>query len=1193
MQDRPLFDDESLPLWLRSGGITFAGRKRATSTQAMAAVNASATPEVTIFLTNELPPWMKKADTQPTLNNPAWMQFVDIEPQTVIPPFMKRAGVTETSELSWNQAGNAANSGLPARTGLTGALPWMQGVSDAPSSDERPARPALTGALPWMQGVSDEADRPGQSVSQVESMPWDMVSPTDTVETTSQRTGEDIDIFAAESPLAAEPPTAETLFEPEPEPPAEPPKPKGMLNRVLPTTPEAVPASPDFDWLNNAPAEAAPVDNFDFLHGQSDPVMPIMQPEMDWTNALPSEVAPPETAPTQSTPEPIAFSPSEIADTSDMDWLNAVNETPVNETPIAPTPELEQEQQLTDFSWMDEFSAPRAAPDNASAMPTPQTLSAVQEPPAEPKIRRLGSQQQPGEQTPQEPPKIKKLGSLQGSMPPPDAIEPEVSEPEPELPAANFDDMFAEMGIVDSSPEMPNLDTLFGSSGSFGEPEQPTSSDVELPSFDAMFGAPAADTSAPEMPGDIPDWMRDMAPSEASSNASSATVSSDLPDWMQTFPSADTPAEPEAGLNADIPDWMRDMAPSEASSAAPSSEHDLPDWMQDMPVAEPTPISAGVDTGAGDFDWLSQMDASAFESPATPASETAFDMAVSDERPAPGEPEGFKLDFSIPTSKDIDAILSQAAAEAEAQPEHMAESLPIPPVSEEINLDEAFSDDFEIPILTTPSGSSPDLPRLGGDTFEDESEPNFDAVPAAAPAENLDELPSWVADLKPTAGPVPIKIGDQEVRLEEKPVNQLDDQLRALLERQRKLQRANTKLDEGAPSTGLASGILSSVSGAIDVAPTITNLPTVAIPLATPQATDEQNKRAKIIRSLLELDESAPVESATPDPKAEVRAAAKSRAALLRAGFKIDRLVISLVLVLVIFAPFMSNAFSNVLPVPTQPDSQSMHDAFVGKLKNVGAGKPILVAFEYGPTAAGELDDLAVLLLQDIFKVKGYPVVVSTNAAGILHAESLLSRMHLSSDPNSPLAKAGTDYIVLRYMPGGAAGVHAIANALTGSGDLNTGLLFARDIAGNPTSLTSAVLAQMRTNPALVFAESTDDVRNWAEQYNTSTTLIGAAGNVPASQRLSLLLVSTTASAAVAQAYATSSTDSTGFTRITGPLVGLRDTITYAPGSANPALLRRWQSVGLTALVGGLIILLGMVANAILRAVRSRANREL
>ena len=84
MNERPLFDDESLPLWLRVGGITFAGRKRATSEVAAVVADAGYT---NVYLTADLPPWMKKADTTPALHTPEWMTLEEIEPITIIAPF--------------------------------------------------------------------------------------------------------------------------------------------------------------------------------------------------------------------------------------------------------------------------------------------------------------------------------------------------------------------------------------------------------------------------------------------------------------------------------------------------------------------------------------------------------------------------------------------------------------------------------------------------------------------------------------------------------------------------------------------------------------------------------------------------------------------------------------------------------------------------------------------------------------------------------------------------------------------------------------------------------------------------------------------------------------------------------------------------------------------------------------------------
>src|SRR4051812_1584390 len=101
--DRPLFDDESLPNWLKKPGITFVGRKRQT-------IETPAQPVVT--------PPLKMATTE----MPVWMQNVETD---------------------------AANTQAPAESGATplklatGEMPvWMQNTASEPAEAAAPS---------WMQ----------------------------------------------------------------------------------------------------------------------------------------------------------------------------------------------------------------------------------------------------------------------------------------------------------------------------------------------------------------------------------------------------------------------------------------------------------------------------------------------------------------------------------------------------------------------------------------------------------------------------------------------------------------------------------------------------------------------------------------------------------------------------------------------------------------------------------------------------------------------------------------------------------------------------------------------------------------------------------------------------------------------------------------------------------------------------------
>ena len=112
---------------------------------------------------------------------------------------------------------------------------------------------------------------------------------------------------------------------------------------------------------------------------------------------------------------------------------------------------------------------------------------------------------------------------------------------------------------------------------------------------------------------------------------------------------------------------------------------------------------------------------------------------------------------------------------------------------------------------------------------------------------------------------------------------------------------------------------------------------------------------------------------------------------------KFDRLVIALLLSIAVILPFVSApARIGDLP-PKQFAAGSRQQAVFDRLDSVKPRELVLVAAEYGPTGAGELDTALDALLRHIMLRGGRPVVVSGNAVGLLHARNILDE--IAGDP--------------------------------------------------------------------------------------------------------------------------------------------------------------------------------------------------
>ena len=105
--------------------------------------------------------------------------------------------------------------------------------------------------------------------------------------------------------------------------------------------------------------------------------------------------------------------------------------------------------------------------------------------------------------------------------------------------------------------------------------------------------------------GDLPDWVKAMAPTGASmedstpqAGADEDLTQDDIPDWLlglddvQSTPSDEQPAAEQAPLEGDLPDWLESMKPAENAlpesqpqeqmMADSTSDDDLPDWLKSI-----------------------------------------------------------------------------------------------------------------------------------------------------------------------------------------------------------------------------------------------------------------------------------------------------------------------------------------------------------------------------------------------------------------------------------------------------------------------------------------------------------------------------------------------------------------------------------------------------------------------------------
>ena len=239
-------------------------------------------------------------------------------------------------------------------------------------------------------------------------------------------------------------------------------------------------------------------------------------------------------------------------------------------------------------------------------------------------------------------------------------------------------------------------------------------------------------------PGDLPDWVKAMAPEEP---AASPAKEEELPDWINKI---DKSALPAASESTDQPDWMSQL---EQPAAQPAE--DQPDWLKQLDSAE-QPASTDEQP-----DWLK-----------------GFENEAATSRPSTGE-----LDWL--------SHLGEEAKPAETQPSEF-DFLTQPPAESQTLASKLAEDDkellkefgFEPESESTPAASTADdfdfLNELTGES--EQLAPTSESTPESSTKENLgmsaeeqDDSFAWLENLAAKQGATEGLLTKPEERLEEEP----------------------------------------------------------------------------------------------------------------------------------------------------------------------------------------------------------------------------------------------------------------------------------------------------------------------------------------------------------------------------------------------------------------------------------------
>lgn len=1018
---------------------------------------------------DELPDWLKGDDDSPQQDAddfPAWE----------------------------SDAGKSGDSTTPSSLGVTGTLPWRQGVSDTSSG----SRPGLTSHLDGIDWTS------------LESSAADTGSGFDTADasTSSQAsTNANLPDWLAGSTDFED----DTSFNP------------NIANNSL------TPADDFADWLDTGDDAADSHPSIPPASGSSSAGLP------DWLSDEPSFE------------DELAFS-SPQNDRWDNDSADS----------------------NTDFDFDDAFS-------NSDSSFTETSEPAIKG------IRRIAPRETPptaSEPPVSKPPTIKKLGKSSSKAAPKAADELTFNEWEQLQQQEAYEEEHAEELAMEA--EVPDwfVDNVeMGDAASeiasilMGEPEEEEA--IDLPSvgtgnLDNNFTPDWFLGLEEQNLEDAPEWIREATTSTVDvdslldvsafapatpviEEALPEPVSDEVPDWFQGL---------GGELSAEEASWMSAFdAPSEASNVSTSTtppefetpDDDAPDWLQGFEAPQatsPTPAPKAIEPPANTgLDWLEDIGGADFSSEleepvsafGSPTQAPRPQANLQDIKPTPGIDDLLSL-YDAGTSSGVvksgrDPLLNTNMA------------------------DDAFDDLF--------SDVNPDLLSALDQHSVAAAQKKEAGVVEDLPPAMMTEGQAIVEVLRPDEQ-VKLRAGSLEIEYEQQGLAYLPDDLLDL--REKSLNFIQNKPTSS--STPPASGPLAGISGSLEYQEKVLNAEQLELStqLNVPEA---QIGRIELLAAALESEDEFDEPELEEQPRRIRRRRQSSR--------QFDRFVVSIILLAALIAPFITDK----LHLATDPDNQSFdarQQNLISAVAGLNAGDRVLLAFEYGPTAAGELNELAEAVLRDILRQRAVPITISTNSLGALNARHILDELGddealLNALERDEALVSGRDYFTLRYVSGGAVAIRALSQ-----NNVLSNLIFSTDSTGQKTGLEIGEIDAHDFAMVLIVGENLDDVRNWAEQFDV--------------EGLPKYALVTAGAEPFVHAYVDTD-DGLGYR---GYLAGYRDTYRYnlvrnaairapieIPDDVNipDPELAQWHSLAFGALVASLLVLLGMVFNT-LRGIRRR-----
>ncbi len=518
-----------------------------------------------------------------------------------------------------------------------------------------------------------------------------------------------------------------------------------------------------------------------------------------------------------------------------------------------------------------------------------------------------------------------------------------------------------------------------------------------------------------------PDWLerlRQTMPEEAPP----AEVAEAAPPVFEEAAVPPFPVETEPETEGEIPDWLQRLRLEPDAPPTPVEAEELPDWLQELRPEPEEPPSGPLEAEAPPLveeeelpDWLRELRPEPEAPPVTPVE--APPLAEEEvEEEIPDWLQRLRLEPEAPPTL-VEAEVPPLAVEAEPAEETPAWLKELGPVPEgEVPV---FKEAEEVP----PREEAPEwLRELGPPELA--AEEAAEAPPAVLGVEvPTDEVPDWLKELGPPVtaerpaveeeAPLP-PLSPEEVSPMVAAEEALEIEGLAQAEIPTWLQELRPReVEEGvAEAPGVieiveTTGLLAGIQGVLPVEPIVSG-PHKAPPAPTAAVTVGP-EQAKLFREII---------TQGPAPVTEVVAPRRARIW----GGVLRRFIYLLIALAVIIPLFGGGDWFGEAELPSGAATD-----FYNAIQNLPSNSVVLLAFDYDPSTAAEMDRLAEPVLWHLMDRKVKLMAVSLLPTGPAVAGNLLDRVAGEHDGEY---QYGQKYVNLGYIPGQAAAPNELASDL-------------------------------------------------------------------------------------------------------------------------------------------------------------------